>query len=384
MNGNLLGKRRGFPPLSQTAFRLLQMGFSGFGKGENLASPSEGESGVEDIRTYLDGTGESYHKGETHPSATVFGMVLIATGLMWLVQGAYFFLIYGDAFQDAVALFPLEYEPNSILLWVLCGARLGMGAACLYFGFKAFDMRQSFLIQAWILVPAYIWFWGGYFSQMDPGFRAGALALDKLFYTPMGFLVFASMLLSGLCLLVCSGFSWAFKPSPRDLGLIGNVVAAAAVGMTLQAMFRDLPPVIRNTALLTCTGPLDDPASGIPQLKLVALSDAELACQANMDELKAALVRLIEVKRQVKYSAHDDRPGGERLLRQMQQMVGLRTDLACPSSGWYRVHRDNGLFRCSVHGDWIPPEDREIGGLDNPPEDAEGLDSGFDSDPGYE
>jgi hypothetical protein len=123
----------------------------------------------------------------------------------------------------------------------------------------------------------------------------------------------------------------------------------------------DLDIKVTNSSQVYCIAPFDDLESGIPMLKLVALTPTALMCHGNMDELTEALARRESSGRATMYSAYDTRPGGERLVRMLQQGASLRQDIACPDGGWYRVLKDTGIWRCSVHGNILPKEERTVG-----------------------
>ncbi len=319
---------------------------------------------MEDIRTYLDGTGGKYHKGETHPFAAFTGLSLILLGVFWVVTGGWFLLKYGVAFVDVSGALKID-APSSGTCWVLASYRLLQGAVLIGLGLVAWDQRQVFVWAAWVLLPLYLWLWSAPFLAMDPQFRAQEFGLENMTSHPIGFLVVASLLLPPILLLGSLGMGYLFRPSDRDpsapilfLG-IGLVVGGAWMFQS------EVPRPVVATAAYFGISPLDDPGSGLGVAKLVAFTREELMCHENMDGLKTGLAQLEETGQKVLYSAYDDRPGGERLVRRIQQLGAVPENMACPSGGYYRVLREVGTWRCSVHGDRIPPEDRQVAGLDN-------------------
>lgn len=314
---------------------------------------------MEDIRTYHDGSGARFHRGEEHPFTGVFGAIMLGFGVFWVLDGLYFLLRYGSAFADAVGALQVDAQ-EAWVCWALASLRVLMGAALCYVGSVAWDGREAALHYSWIGIPVYTWYWGSTFWELDPTFRSTALAPDQLFTYPAGFVAAASVVVLPLLVAVSFFYLWAFRPSQDDPGLVVIAVGAAIVGFGLHSQLSAVSPAVRNTAMVFGLPPLGLPQSGLGVMKLVAFGRDELDCFANMDELKVGLDKLVAAGRSLKFSAYDDRDGGERLVRQLQQSEGVRSDIKCPTGGWYRVHRDKPLWRCSEHGDYVDPSERRV------------------------
>lgn len=333
---------------------------------------------MEDIRHYLDSTDGGYHKGETHPFGAFAGVVLLGIGSFWVVQGLWFVLKYGAAFSDAAGAIPADI-PEASTCWLIAFLRVLQGAAFGWVGLQAWDMRRTYLYAIWVLGPLYYWYWASWIMDMDPEFRAQELVLDKLTSYPGGFCLFFTFLGLGAVLIGSIFTAWAFRPSARDLhpGILAAIIAVSVGG--LYVYLEPVPLSVRATGMLYGIGPLDDPRSGFGILKLVALSHEEMLCHETMDYLSDGLVTLEETGRKVMYSAYDDRDGGERLVRMIQQVAGGK-EVECTEGGWYRVHKETGIWRCSVHGDRLPPEERTMGPADEGEYDDGGGDFSGDYD----
>jgi hypothetical protein len=216
------------------------------------------------------------------------------------------------------------------------------------------------------VTPLYAWYWGSYVMQMDPEFRAQELSLGNLFTYPGGLIMVGSILALVLVLALCSLQGWVFRTSERDpmpvfvVGIVG-ILCFGAYSFTLE-----MPEEITYTVNVYGLQPLDEPGSGLPLLKLISLSHEALMCHDNMDDLKDALERYEKGVRKITYRNWGNRPKGERLVRLLQQSAGLGDEIVCPMDGFYSIHKETGAWRCSQHGERLPPEDREVGELDDP------------------
>lgn len=316
---------------------------------------------MEDIRTYLD-KAEGYHKGELNGIAMLAGTVFLLTSLLWFGNGAYYLYFYGSSFEEASGT--VAAAPGSLQAWILSFFRIGVGVFLGWLGLLAWDMRRSFLYWSWFVIPAYLYYWYDWLQLLDPEFRASEVTLSNLTGFPVLFLVFLSAVGLALVLVLTNLQSWAFKASASD---ISPVVAGVVVGllwMGCTSYVADYDVAVTNSSQLYCIAPFDQPDSGLAMLKLVALSPEALRCHQNMDELTEALARREAAGRATKYSAYDTRPGGERLIRMLQQGSGLRSDIECPEAGWYRVLKESGKWRCSVHGVILPKSERTLEGMD--------------------
>lgn len=317
---------------------------------------------MEDIRVYLDSTEGAYHKGETHAFASFSGLVLLVVGGFWVVHGLWFALTYGSALAEVAGSLQVD-PPSSAMCWFMTFLRALMGAVLCYLGVLAWDMRRVYLYASWILLPLYMGFWGWWYYAMDPTFRSSTLTLGTLTSYPLTFFVLASIMMFALLVVGGMGISWVFRPSRDDPGIPMLVGTIAVVVGGIYFTLEPVAPVVRNAALAFSIAPIDHPKSGHPMVKLVALSNDELMCHENMDALKDGLERLEESGRKIQYSAYDDRPGGERLVRMIRQLGAVDEGIACPSGGWYRVIKEVGTWRCNTHGDRLDPEDRTVAGL---------------------
>lgn len=324
---------------------------------------------MEDIRQYLDTT-HGYHKGETHSAAVFAGLVLLATGVFWVLNGGYFLIFFSSSFEAAAGGLAIG-APSSLQCWLMGAFRLAMGLALCWMGLRAWDSRRGFLYWAWAVIPTYLYFWGSYFLALDPEFRATRLAPGNLFVYPAAFLVLGSMLLLLLVLPICTLAGYAFKSSAEDTMPVVVIAIVAVLWFGCRTYVAEIDPVAVNTAVVYGLQPLDRPESGIPTLKLVALSHEALRCHDNMDQLKEGMERLIATGASVKFSAYDTRPGGERLVRRLQQSAGVPVPLECPGGGWYRLDGEKGTWHCSEHGDRLPPSERRVGGGEEQEEDPD-------------
>jgi hypothetical protein len=330
---------------------------------------------MEDIRTYLDTT-DGYHKGEASGVAIFSGLTFVLAAIFWMVHGLYFLYYYGRSFEEASGGLTLG-APGALMAWSLASFRFFLGVFLGWLGLLAWDSRRGFLYWIWFVVPAYIYFWWQWVALLDPEFRAQHLALGNLTSCPIAFALGTTIAGFSLVLVVASLSSWAFKPSASDFS---PLVVAAVIGMLwfgATSAVQDLDESVTATATLSGIAPFDLSGSGIPILKLIALSPDALLCQENMDHLKEALERRIASGMLVRYSSYSTRPGGERLIRMLQQGAGLKADIQCPEGGWYHPLKETGVWRCSVHGNRLPKEERTVGGLDRSGEDPSTYGSGL-------
>lgn len=317
---------------------------------------------MEDIRTYLDTTDGSYHKGETHSVAIFAGLSYIAVGLFWLVAGIVYLVRYGGSFDEVAGALSLD-SISSGQAWALGLFRPVLGAFLVYLGLVAWDMRRGFLYWAWAVTPLYAWFWGGYLLEMDPEFRAQEMALGNLFQYPGGLLMAGSILLLLLVLPLVTLQGWIFRASSKDPMPVFVVGIVGLLGFGAYSFTSEMAPEVRTTPMVYCLEPLDHLNSGLPLLKLIALSHEDLMCHDNMDELRDALERYETSVREITYRNWGNRPKGERLVRLLQQSAGLGDGIVCPEDGYYSIHKETGAWRCSRHGERLPREERAVGDL---------------------
>lgn len=324
---------------------------------------------MEDIRTYLDSTGDRYHKGETQFSAALCGLIYLGTALLWLAVGTVYLIWFAPSFDEASGALAIG-APTSTEAWALGFLRPLFGLFLGWLGLMAWDMRRGFLYWAWLVGPAYAYYWWGLFSRMDPEFRSRELAPENLFTYPVAYAVGFSVLALLAVLPITALTSWAFRKSAKDFHPLVVVVLLGMGWFAYQGFTGEFDEKVKLTPMVACVAPLDHPASGLPTLKLIALTHADLRCHGHMDQLTEALTRFEEGGRSIAYRNWGNRPKGERLMRMLEQGADLAVGLECPEGGYYSIDKVDGHWRCSQHGDRLPPADRRIGDIDARPDDG--------------
>lgn len=303
---------------------------------------------MEDITAYGEISGHIHHKGDTHPTVTLVGLLCLLAGAIWILFGCIFvFKGVGPFFDYADTL--SEPDPLKTLAFLALGfVRPAFGGFLIYLAFQLWDMQNGARKWAFFLLPLPVVYFVSALMDLPESFAAEVFSYRYVVEHFWWILFLVGLVFTAGTWVGALGTGAFFKVAVGEKSWLVVGAISLAIMAVLFGLQTGLSEPERAAALRYGLPVVGSSRSGTTMIDLDIMDERAIACQENMALLKKAADERAEL-RPMNFGNFKSAERGRHLMEILRSGGNLSVDLRCPEGGDYTCREDR-TWKCSIHG----------------------------------